>query len=166
MSRCALWAWPYFEKPVSQNGIVKLFDAKSALLFKCIFREYYEVVADSDIGETLINFGDKPIDMQDKISDLPVFGDTIYSPELFSDPNKTVETDDTTVCDNISDTLIASENENDTCTSISEEVDITDNEHGNIFAHHAPCNDDIIVISSDCESDSSVSILKKKDMKR
>jgi hypothetical protein len=46
-------------------------------------------VADSDIGETLINFGDKPKDMQDKISDLPVFGDTIYSPELFSDPNKT-----------------------------------------------------------------------------
>jgi hypothetical protein len=36
-----------------------------------------------------------------KISDLPVFGDTIYSPELFSDPNKTVESDDTTVCDNI-----------------------------------------------------------------
>jgi hypothetical protein len=33
-------------------------------------------------------------DMQDKISDLPVFGDTIYSPELFSDPNKTVESDD------------------------------------------------------------------------
>jgi hypothetical protein len=51
---------------------------------------------------------------------------TIYSPELFSDPNKTVESDDTTVCDNISDTLIASDNENDTCTSISEEVDITD----------------------------------------
>jgi formaldehyde-activating enzyme involved in methanogenesis len=69
---------------------------------------------------------------------------------------------DTTVCDNISDTLIASDNENDTCTSVSEEVDITDNEHGNIFAHHVPYNDDIIVISSDCESDSSVSILKKK----
>jgi hypothetical protein len=83
-----LWAWPYFEKPVSQNGIIKLYDAKSALLFRCIFREYYEVVADSDIGETLINFGDKPKDMQDKISDLPVFGDTIYSPELFSDPRK------------------------------------------------------------------------------
>jgi formaldehyde-activating enzyme involved in methanogenesis len=60
----------------------------------------------------------------------------------------------TTVCDNISNTLIASDNENDTCTSVSEEVDITDNEHGNIFAHHVPCNDDIIVISSD----SSVSI--------
>ena len=116
-------------------------------------------MADSDIGETLINFGDKPKDMQNKISDLPVFGDTIYSPELFSDPNKTVESDDTTVCDNISDTLIASDNENDTCT---EEVDITDNEHGNILAHHVPCNHDIIVISSDCESDSSVSILKKK----
>jgi hypothetical protein len=42
--------------------------------------------------------------MQDKISDLPVFVDTIYSPELFSDPNKTVESDDTTSCDNISDT--------------------------------------------------------------
>jgi hypothetical protein len=41
--------------------------------------------------------------------------------------------------------LIASGNENDTCTSGSEEVDITDNEHGNIFAHHVPCNDDIIV---------------------
>ena len=51
MSRCALWAWPYFEKPVSQNSIVKLYDAKSAILFRCIFREYYEVVADSDIGE-------------------------------------------------------------------------------------------------------------------
>ena len=88
MSRCALWAWPYFEKPVSQIGIVKLYDAKSALLLRCIFREYYEVVADSDIVETLINFGDKPKDMQDKISDLPVFGDTIYSPELFSDPKK------------------------------------------------------------------------------
>jgi formaldehyde-activating enzyme involved in methanogenesis len=73
-----------------------------------------------------------------------------------------LESDDTTVCDNISDTLIASDNENDTCTSVSEEVDITDNEHGNIFAHHVPYNDDIIVISSDCESDSSVSILKKK----
>ena len=73
-----------------------------------------------------------------------------------------LESDDTTVCDNISDTLIASDNENDTCTSVSEEVDITDNEHGNIFAHHVPCNDDIIVISSDCESDSSVSILKKE----
>jgi hypothetical protein len=166
MSRCALWAWPYFEKPVSQNGNVKLHDAKSALLFRCIFREYYEVVANSDIGETLINFGDKPNDMQDKISDLPVFGDTIYSPELFSDPNKTVESDDTTVCDNISDTLIAFDNENDTCTSISEEVDITHNGHGNIFAHHVPCNDDIIVISSDCENDSSVSILKKKEMER
>ena len=104
-------------------------------------------MVDSDIGETLINFGDKPKDMQNKISDLPVFGDTIYSPELFSDPNKTVESDDTTVCDNI---------------SVSEEVDITDNEHGNIFAHHVPYNDDIIVISSDCKSDSSVSILKKK----
>ena len=115
-------------------------------------------MADSDIGETLINFGDKPNDMQDKISDLPVFEDTIYSPELFSDPNKTVESDDTTVCDNISDTLIASDNENDTCTSVSEEVDI--------FAHHVPCNDDIIVISNDCESDSLVSILKKKEMKR
>jgi hypothetical protein len=114
-------------------------------------------VADSDIGETLINFGDKPKDMQNKISDLPMFGDTIYSPELFSDPIKTVESDDTTVCDNISDTLIASDNEIDTCT---EEVDITDIEHGNIFAHHVPCNHDIIVISSDCESDSSVSILK------
>jgi hypothetical protein len=119
---------------------VKLYDAKSALLFRCIFREYYEVVADSDIGESLINFGDKPKYMQDKISDLPVFGDTIYSPELFSDPNKTVESDDTTVCDNISDTLIASDNENDTCTSLFEEVDITDNEHGNIFAHHVPCH--------------------------
>jgi hypothetical protein len=32
---------------------VKLYDAKSALLFRCIIREYYEVVADSDIGETL-----------------------------------------------------------------------------------------------------------------
>ena len=85
MSRCALWAWPYFEKPISQNGIVKLYDAKSALLFRCIFREYYEVVADSYLGETLLNFGD-----------LPEFGDTIYSPELFSDPNKTVESDDTT----------------------------------------------------------------------
>jgi hypothetical protein len=53
----------------------------------------------------------------------------------------------------ISDTLIASDNENDTCTSISEEVDITHNGHGNIFAHHVPCNDDIIVISSDCEND-------------
>lgn len=145
MSRCALWAWPYFEKPVSQNGIVKLYDANSALLFRCIFREYYEVVADSDIGETLINFGDKPKDMQDKISDLPVFGDTIYSPELFSDPNKTVESDDTTVCDNISYTLITS-----------------DIQHVNIFAHHVPCKDDIIIISSDCEGDSSFSILKKK----
>jgi hypothetical protein len=119
-------------------------------------------VADSDIVETLINFGDKPKDMQDKISDLPVFGDTIYSPELFSDPNKTVESDDKTVCDNISDTLITSDNENDTCTSVSEEIDITDNEHGNIFARHVPCKDDIIIISSDCESDSSVNILKKK----
>jgi hypothetical protein len=62
---------------------------------------------------------------------------------LFSDPNKTVESDDTTLCDNISDTLIASDNENDTCTSVSEEDDITDNEHGNICAHHVPCNDDI-----------------------
>ena len=105
---------------------MKLYDAKSALLFRCIFREYYEVVADSDIGETLINFSDKPKDMQDKISDLPVFEDTIYSPELFSDQMK-LESDDTTVCDNISDTLIASDNENDTCTSVSEEVDITDN---------------------------------------
>jgi hypothetical protein len=52
-------------------------------------------VADSDIGETLINFGDKPKDMQDEISDLPVFEDTIYSPELSIDPNKTVESDDT-----------------------------------------------------------------------
>jgi hypothetical protein len=51
-------------------------------------------VADSDIVEILINFDDKPKDMQDKIGDLPVFGDTIYSPELFSDPNKTVESDD------------------------------------------------------------------------
>jgi hypothetical protein len=59
--RCALWTWPYFEKPVSQNDIVKLYDAKSAILFRCIFREYYEVVADSDIGETLINFGDLPV---------------------------------------------------------------------------------------------------------
>ena len=149
MSRCALWAWPYFEKPVSQNGIVKLYDAKSALLFRCIFREYYEVVADSDIVETFIYFGDKPKDMQDKISDLPVFGDTIYSPELFSDSNKTVESDDTTVCDNISYTLITS-----------------DIQHGNIFAHHIPCKDDIIIISSHCESDSSFSILKKKEMKR
>jgi hypothetical protein len=49
---------------------VKLYDAKSALLLRCIFREYYEVVANSDIEETLINFGDKPNDMQDKISDL------------------------------------------------------------------------------------------------
>ena len=162
MSRCALWAWPYFEKPVSQNGIVNLYDAKSALLFRCIFREYYEVVANSDIGETLIYFGDKPKNMQDKISDLPVFGDTIYSPELFSDPNKTVESDDKTVCDNIADTLIASDYENDTCTSVSEEVDITDIEHGYIFAHRVPCKDDIIIIYSDCESDSSVSILKKK----
>jgi hypothetical protein len=145
---------------------VKLYDAKSALLFRCISREYYEVVADSYIGETLIIFGDKPKDMPEKISDLPVFGGTIYSPELFSDPNKTVESDDTTLSDNISDTLIASDNENDTCTSVSEEVDITDNEHGNMFAHHVPCNDDIIVISRDCESDNSVSILKKKEMKR
>jgi hypothetical protein len=38
---------------------VKLHDAKSALLFRCIFREYHEVVANSDIEETLINFGDK-----------------------------------------------------------------------------------------------------------
>ena len=127
---------------------MKLYDAKSALLFKCIFREYYEVVANSDIGETLIYFGDKPKDMQDKISDLPVFGDTIYSPELFSDSNKTVESDDTTVCDNISYTLITS-----------------DIQHGNIFAHHIPCKDDIIIISSDCESDSSFSILKKKKWK-
>jgi hypothetical protein len=73
---------------------------------------------------------------------------------------------DTTFCDNISNTLIASGNENDTCTSGSEEVDITDNEHGNIFAHHVPYNDDIIVISSDCKSNSSVSFLKKKEMKR
>ena len=62
--------------------------------------------------------------------------------------------------------MIASDNENDTCASVSEEVDITDNEHGNMFAHHEPCNDDIIVISSDCESYSSASILKKKEMKR
>ena len=67
--------------------------------------------------------------MPDKISDLPVFGGTIYSPELFSNPNKNVESDDTTLCDNISNTLIASGNENDTCTSGSQEVDITDNEH-------------------------------------
>ena len=80
-------------------------------LLRWIFREYYEIVTDSDIGKTLINVGDKPKDMQDKISDLPVFGDTS-------------------------------------------------------FAHHVPCNDDIIVISNDCESDSSVSILKKKEMKR
>ena len=145
---------------------MKLYDAKSALLFRCIFREYYEVVADSDKVATLINFGDKPRDMQDKISDdLPVFGDTIYSLELFSDPNKTVESDDKTVCDNISDTLIASDNENDTCTSVSEEVEISDIEHGNIVAHHVPLKDDIIIISSDCECDSSISILKKK-MKR
>ena len=78
-----------------------------------------------------------------------MFGDTIYSPELFSDPNKTVESDDTTVCDNISYTLITS-----------------DIQHGNIFAHHIPCKDDIIIISSDCESDSSFSILKKKEIKR
>ena len=103
--------------------------------------------------------------MPDKISDLPVFGGTIYSPELFSNPNKNVESDDTTLCDNISNTLIASGNENDTCTSGSEEVDITENEHGSIFAHHVPCNDDINVISNDCESNSSVSILKKKEMK-
>ena len=75
---------------------MKLYDANSALLFRCMLREYYEVVTDSYIGENLINFGDKPKDMQDKISDLPVFGDTIYSPELFSDPNKTVESNDTT----------------------------------------------------------------------
>jgi hypothetical protein len=145
---------------------VKLYDAKSALLFRCISREYYEVVAGSYIGETLINFGDTPKDMPDNISDLPVCGGNIYSPELFSDPNKAVESDDTTLSDNISDTLIASDNENDTCTSVSEEVDISDNEHGQIFAHHVPCNDDIIVISRDCESDNSVSILKKKEMKR
>jgi hypothetical protein len=100
--------------------------------------------------------------MPDKISDLPVFGGTIYSPELFSDPNKNVESDETTLCDNIFNTLFASDNENDTCTSGSEEVDITENEHGSIFAHHVPCNDDINVISNDCESNSSVSILKKK----
>ena len=111
----------------------------------------------------MLNVGDQPKDMQDKISDLPVFGNTMYSSEYFSDPNKNVESDDTTLCDNISDTLIASDN--DTCTSVSEEVDITDNEHGNIFAHHIPCIDDIIVISSDYESDSSVSILKKKNEK-
>ena len=57
-------------------------------LFRWFFREYNEVVPESYIGETLINFGDKPKDMKDKISDLPVFGDTIYSPELFSDPKK------------------------------------------------------------------------------
>jgi hypothetical protein len=45
-----------------------------------------------------------PKDMPDKISDLPVFGGTIYSPELFSDPNKNVESDETTLCDNISNT--------------------------------------------------------------
>ena len=78
---------------------------------------------------------------------------------------QTVESDDTTLSDNISDTLIASDNENDTSTSVSEEVEITDNEHGNIFAHRVPCNDDIIVISRDCESDNSVSILKKKKWK-
>ena len=83
MSRCALWAWPYFEKPVSQNGIVKLYDAKSALLFRCISREYYEVVADSYIGETLINFGDKPNDMPDKMSDMPVFGGTFLFSRAF-----------------------------------------------------------------------------------
>jgi hypothetical protein len=59
---------------------------------------YNEVGPESYIGETLINFGDKPKDMQDKISDLPVFEDTIYSPELSIDPKKTVESDDTTVC--------------------------------------------------------------------
>jgi hypothetical protein len=64
---------------------------------------------------------------------------------LFSDPNKNVESDETTLCDNISNTLISSGNENDTCTSGSEEVDITDNEHGNIFAHHVPYNDDIML---------------------
>ena len=37
---------------------------------------------------------------------------------------------------------------------------------GNIFAHYEPWKDDIIVIPSDCESDSSASILKKKEMKR
>jgi hypothetical protein len=62
------------QSTVSQIGIVKLYNAKSALLLRCIFREYYEVVADSDIVETLINFGDKPKDMQDKIGDLPVLG--------------------------------------------------------------------------------------------
>jgi hypothetical protein len=44
--------------------------------------------------------------MPDKICDLPVFGGTIYSPELFSDPNNNVESDETTLCDNISNTLI------------------------------------------------------------
>ena len=58
--------------------------------------------------------------------------------------------------------IIAYDNEKYTCISVSEEVDITDNEHGDIFAQHVPCNDDIIVISSDWESDISVSILKIK----
>jgi hypothetical protein len=69
------------------------------------------------------------------------------SPELFSDPNKTVESDDKTVCNNISDTLIVSDNENDTCTSVSEEVDITDIEQGifNTYLSNEDVNNTITV---------------------
>ncbi|VDH92210.1 Hypothetical predicted protein [Mytilus galloprovincialis] len=86
MARCAFWAYPYFQTPVPEEGYRSLYNGSAALLYRCVYNEYFGIETDSKIEESVSNLSPGCLCeicnvVQGSIN--CVNGDTIYSPDIF-----------------------------------------------------------------------------------
>jgi len=100
MARCAFWAYPYFQCSVDNEGYISLYDARAAILYRCVYNEYFGVETDSELEFQNVTGScrcEACIVVHGSCDS--VFGDTVYSPDLFvSSENSTINSDDTTIC--------------------------------------------------------------------
>lgn len=100
MVRCAFWVYPYFQCPVDDEGYISLYDAHAAILYRCVYNEYFGVETDSELEFQNVT-GSRRCEACIVVhgSCDSVLGDTVNSPDLFvSSENSTINSDDTTIC--------------------------------------------------------------------
>ncbi|VDI15793.1 Hypothetical predicted protein [Mytilus galloprovincialis] len=86
MARCAFWEYPYFQTPVPEEGYISLYNGSAALLYRCVYNEYFGIETDSEIEESVSNLSPGCLCEICNVvhgSINCVKGDTIYSPDIF-----------------------------------------------------------------------------------
>ncbi|CAG2222385.1 unnamed protein product [Mytilus edulis] len=100
MARCAFWAYPYFQTPVPEEGYISLYNGSAALLYRCVYNEYFGIETDSEIEESVSNLSSGCLCEICNVvhgSINCVNGDTIYSPDIFGSMDSFVSSNADTV---------------------------------------------------------------------